>query len=66
MPKAVRKQHITLTFTEDELALIEKFRLSFDSSAFRNEALMEAVRRCLGNGVSIEPVRVVEADDAPY
>ncbi len=49
MPKAARKQHITLTFTEDELELIEKFRLSFDSTAFRNEAIMEAVRRALGS-----------------
>lgn len=66
MPKTVRKQHITLTFTEEELALIEKFRLSFDSSAFRNEAIMEAIRRCLGDGVSIEPARAVEiVDDYP-
>lgn len=51
MPKAVRKQHVTLTFTEDELELIEKFRVSFDPSAFRNEAIMEAVRRALGKEV---------------
>jgi hypothetical protein len=57
MPKVAPKIHITLTFTQDELELIERFRLSFDKTAFRNEALMEAVRRSL----PVEP-----EEEAPY
>ncbi len=59
MPKTARKIHITLTFTEDELELIERFRVSFDKTAFRNEALMEAVRRCL-------PAEPARDEDVPY
>lgn len=56
MPKVAPKIHITLTFTQEELDLIERFRLSFDKTAFRNEAIMEAVRR------SLPP----DGEEAPY
>jgi hypothetical protein len=56
MPKVAPKIHITLTFTQEELELIEQFRLSFDRTAFRNEAIMEAVRRSLR----------VAHEEAPY
>lgn len=61
MPKAVRKVHITVSFTEDELELIERFRVSFSREAFRNEAIMEAIRRSLG-----EKASGAKDDDAPY
>lgn len=59
MPKVSPKIHITLTFTQEELDLIEQFRVSFDKTAFRNEALMEAVRR------SLKGVPAAE-EEAPY
>lgn len=58
MPKVDRKVHVTLTFTEKELELIERFRVSYDKTAFRNEAIMEAVRRALN-----EPK---DSDALPY
>jgi len=51
VPKTEAKKHISLTLTREELELLDSFAESMGPGTYRNEAVVEAIRRVSGKTI---------------